>query len=86
MSKSQCPVQQWHFTGYKVGITPTNRVLSQKASGRPTNGLSQVRKSALLWQTMLEIKNSVSGLAMALCWVALLQVLAAKCSPYVSFQ
>ena len=60
--------QQWHFTGCKVGISPANRVVSQKASVRPTNGPSQVRKSALLRQTMLEVKNSESGTVMALDW------------------
>ena len=55
MSKSQCSAQQWHFTGYKVGITPANCVVCQKACVRPNNGPSQVRKSALLWQPMLLI-------------------------------
>ena len=49
MSKSECPAQLWHFTGYKVGITPANRVVCQKDRVRPTNGPSQVRKSSLLW-------------------------------------
>ena len=69
MSKSQCPAQQWHFTGYKVCITLANRVVYQKASVRPTNGPSQVRKSALLRQTVLEVKNSESGPVMAIYWV-----------------
>ena len=60
-SKSQCLAEQWHFTGCKVGITPANRVVRQKASVRPTNGPSQVRESALLRQTMLEVKNSEFG-------------------------
>ena len=61
--------QQWHFTGYKVGITPANYVVCQKDRVRPTNGPSQVQKSSLLRQTMLEVKNSESGPVMALYWV-----------------
>ena len=67
-TKSQCPAQQWYFTGLKVGITPENRVVCQKDSARPTNGPSQVRKSALLRQTMLQVKNSESDPVMALYW------------------
>ena len=38
MSKSQCPAQQWHFTGYKVVITPANHAGSQKLKVWPSNG------------------------------------------------
>ena len=68
MSKRQCPAQQLHFTGLKVGITPENCVVSQKDGVRLTTGPSQYRKSALLRQTMLEVKKSESGPVMALYW------------------
>ena len=35
MSKSQCPAQQWHITGYKVGITSANRAVCQKPVSGP---------------------------------------------------
>ena len=67
-TKSQCPAQPWHFTGLKVGITPENCVVSQKDGVRLNTGPSQVRKSALLRQTMLQVKNSESGPVMAFDW------------------
>ena len=53
--------QQWHFTGLKIGITPANCVVCQKASVRPSNGTLLVTKSALLWQTVLYVKKPMSG-------------------------
>ena len=37
-SKTQCSAEQWHFTGYKVSITPANHAGSQKLRVRPSNG------------------------------------------------
>ena len=67
-TKSQCPAQQWHFTELKVGITSANRVPIQKNRVRHTNGPSQDRKSALLRQTMLEVKKSESVPVMSHYW------------------
>ena len=47
--------QQWHNTGLKVGITPANCVVCQKASVRPSSGTLLVTKSALLRQTVLYV-------------------------------
>ena len=60
--------QQWHFNGLEVGITPANCVVSQKDRVRPTNGSSQVQKSSLLQQTMLDVKNYESGPVRTLDW------------------
>ena len=52
-SKNQCPEQQWHFTGYKVGITLANHAGSQKLRVWPGNGTSLGWKSKLLRHTVL---------------------------------